>query len=143
MGDVAVFLSTTMQPHRRLNFYGDACLHVLYCLNCLSKDLDFDKHAEIDLSRLQEDLLGLFRKSLGYVPAQVKTQWEENGILRATLKLPVHNELGLSLYPNDVLRLKVEINYHKRVAVLKNTPSCCMDILRDPHQKTALKNAVQ
>jgi hypothetical protein len=41
-------------------------LPYLYCTTSnhfVYKDLDFDKHAEIDLSRLQEDLLGLFRKS--------------------------------------------------------------------------------
>jgi predicted nucleotidyltransferase component of viral defense system len=108
--------------YRRLNFYGGTCLHVVYSLNRLSEDLDFDNTAGVDLSRLADDLAGLFRKSLGYAPAEVKSQQGENGILRVTIKLPVLNELGLSSHRNEALHLKVEVSHHKQVAVLQNTP---------------------
>jgi predicted nucleotidyltransferase component of viral defense system len=108
--------------YRRLNFYGGTCLHVLYELNRLSEDLDLDNQAGIDLFHLKEDLLNLFRKNLGYPPAQVSTQRGEGGVLRITLKLPVLGEMGLSPHENEALHLKVEISHHKQVAELQNTP---------------------
>jgi predicted nucleotidyltransferase component of viral defense system len=37
--------------YRHLNFYGGTCLHVMYGLNRLSEDLDFDNSAGIDLNQ--------------------------------------------------------------------------------------------
>jgi nucleotidyltransferase AbiEii toxin of type IV toxin-antitoxin system len=108
--------------YRRLNFYGGTCLHVVYALNRLSEDLDFDNSTGIDLSSLFDDLMGLFRASLGYAPVEIKSQQNENGILRLTVKLPVLNELGLSPYRNEALHLKVEISHHRQTAILRNTP---------------------
>jgi predicted nucleotidyltransferase component of viral defense system len=108
--------------YRRLNFYGGTCLHVVYGLNRLSEDLDFDNSRAIDLSGLQEDLMGLFQRYLSYEPVEIKPQKSGNGILRLTVKLPVLNELGLSPYPNEALHLKVEISHHRQTAVLHNTP---------------------
>lgn len=108
--------------YRRLNFYGGTCLHVIYELNRLSEDLDFYNSAGIDLSSLADDLIALFRKSLGYQQIEIKPQQGDGGILRLTLKLPVLNELGLSPYPNEALHLKVEVSHHKQVALLQNTP---------------------
>ena len=106
--------------YRRLNFYGGTCLHVVYDLNRLSEDLDFDNMAGTDLSALADDLAGLFRKV--QTPAEVKSQRGENQILRLTVKLPILNQLGLSIHPNEALHLKVEISHHRQTAVLQNTP---------------------
>ena len=108
--------------YRRLNFYGGTCLHVVYGLNRLSEDLDFDNGAETDISRLADDVLGLFQRSLGYAPAEVKSRQGENGILRVTIKLPVLRALGLSPHPSEALHLKVEVSHHKQAAVIQNTP---------------------
>ena len=108
--------------YRRLHFYGGTCLHVVYGLNRLSEDLDFDNSAGIDLSTLGNDLTGFFHKSLGYAPAEIKSQMSENGILRLTVKIPVLNEMGLSPYRNESLHLKVEVSHHKQTAILRNTP---------------------
>jgi len=108
--------------YRRLHFYGGTCLHVVYALNRLSEDLDFDNSDGIELGTLADELAGLFRTSLGYAPAEIKSQKSENGILRLTLRLPVLNELGLSPYRNESLHLKVEISHHRQIAVLRNTP---------------------
>jgi hypothetical protein len=108
--------------YRRLNFYGGTCLHVVYELNRLSEDLDFDNGAEVDLTSLGEDLLGLFQITLEYEPAEVKVHWGESGILRSTLKLPVLNALQLSRHYNEALHLKVEVSHHKQIAVIQNTP---------------------
>ncbi len=108
--------------YRRLNFYGGTCLHVVYGLNRLSEDLDFDNSGGVDLSGLPEDMTGLFRKSMGYEAVEIKSQRGENDILRVTIKLPVLNELGLSPYRNEALHLKVEVSYHKQIAVLQHTP---------------------
>jgi predicted nucleotidyltransferase component of viral defense system len=108
--------------YRRLNFYGGTCLHVVYELNRLSEDLDFDNSAGVDLASLPDDLTGLFRKSLSYAPVEIKSQRVENEILRITIKLPVMNELGLSPYRNEALHLKVEVSHHKQIAELHNTP---------------------
>lgn len=108
--------------YRRLNFYGGTCLHVVYGLNRLSEDLDLDNSAGLDLSRLPDDLLAFFHKSLAYPEAVVKTQQGESGILRFTLKFPLLNALGLADHPDEALHLKIEISSHPQTAVIAKTP---------------------
>ena len=60
--------------YRRLNFYGGTCLHVVYGLNRLSEDLDFDNSQGIDLSDLADDLVALFRRTYGYAETIAKSQ---------------------------------------------------------------------
>ena len=108
--------------YRRLNFYGGTCLHVLYELNRLSEDLDFDNSAGIDLTGLPDDLIGLFRNSLGYEPVEIKAQRGGNDVSRITIKLPVLSELALSPYRAEALHLKLEISRHRQAAVLQTTP---------------------
>ena len=40
--------------YRRLNFYGGTCLHIIYNLNRLSEDLDFDNGENLDGSHESE-----------------------------------------------------------------------------------------
>ncbi len=108
--------------YRRLNFYGGTCLHVVYGLNRLSEDLDFDNQASLELSQLANDLVEYFHKSFGYRDASAKTQRGEGGILRVTVKFPVLNALGLSPHPSEALHLKVEVSQHEQVAVIQHTP---------------------
>jgi hypothetical protein len=110
-------------PHyRRLAFYGGTCLHVVYGLNRLSEDLDFDNSAGLDLDRLAPNLLQHFQKTYGYPEASAKLQEGEGGIARVTLKFPVLNALGLSSQPTEALHLKVEVSQHRQVAVIQRTP---------------------
>jgi len=108
--------------YRRLNFYGGTCLHVVYGLNRLSEDLDFDNGAGLDLGRLGMDLIEHFQKTQGYVDVTVKMQQGKQKILRVTLKFPVLSALGLSPRPTEALHLKLEISHHVQVAVLRHTP---------------------
>jgi predicted nucleotidyltransferase component of viral defense system len=108
--------------YRRLNFYGGTCLHVVYGLNRLSEDLDFDNQSGLELGYLANDLVEYFRKSFGYGDVSAKAQRGEGGILRITLKFPVLNALGLSPYPSEALYLKVEVSHHEQVAVIQHTP---------------------
>ena len=110
-------------PHyRRLNFYGGTCLHVVFNLNRLSEDLDFDNTANLDLSPLADDLVGMFQNVLGYAGTIAKSQRSAQGILRVTIKFPLLKDLGLSAYPNESLHLKVEISHHQQVAEIQHTP---------------------
>ena len=108
--------------YRHLNFYGGTCLHVVYGLNRLSEDLDFDNQTSLELGHLAADLAEYFQKSFGYGEASAKTQRGEGGILRVTLKFPVLNALGLSPHPSEALHLKVEVSQHEQVAVIQHTP---------------------
>jgi predicted nucleotidyltransferase component of viral defense system len=108
--------------YRRLNFYGGTCLHVVFNLNRLSEDLDFDNTANLDLSPLADDLVGMFQNVLDYSEAIAKSQRSAQGILRVTLKFPLLKELGLSAYPNESLHLKAEISHHKQAAEIQHTP---------------------
>lgn len=108
--------------YRRLNFYGGTCLHVVYGLNRLSEDLDFDNGAGLDLGRLGMDLQEHFQKTQGYSDVTVKMQQGKQKILRVTLKFPVLNALGLSPRPTEALHLKLEISHHVQVTVLRRTP---------------------
>ncbi len=108
--------------YRRLSFYGGTCLHVVYGLNRLSEDLDFDNQAGLDLSALADDLVGMFQHALGYADASAKPQQGAHGILRITLKFPILRDLGLSNHANETLHLKVEISHHHQMAVVLHTP---------------------
>lgn len=66
---------------------------------------------------LAADLTTLFRISLGYDSVEIKSQQAENGILRATIKMSVLNELGLSPHRNEAFHLKVEVSHHKQIGV--------------------------
>jgi predicted nucleotidyltransferase component of viral defense system len=108
--------------YRHLNFYGGTCLHVVYGLNRLSEDLDFDNQAGLELDPLANDLVEYFLRSFGVVKVSAKVQENESGILRITVKFPVLNDLGLSPHPSEALHLKVEISRHKQVANIQHTP---------------------
>jgi predicted nucleotidyltransferase component of viral defense system len=108
--------------YRHLNFYGGTCLHVVYGLNRLSEDLDFDNQSHLDLTDLAENLAQYFQKSFGYADASAKTQRGEGGILRVTVRFPVLNALGLSPHASEALHLKVEVSQHEQVAIIQHTP---------------------
>jgi predicted nucleotidyltransferase component of viral defense system len=108
--------------YRHLNFYGGTCLHVVFGLNRLSEDLDFDNHTHLDLPDLAEDLAQYFQKSFGYGDASAKMQRGEGRILRVTVKFPVLNALGLSPHASEALHLKVEVSQHEQVAIIQHTP---------------------
>ncbi len=108
--------------YRRLNFYGGTCLHVIYRLNRLSEDLDFDNSVGLDLSRLGMDLPTHFQKVFGYTAISAKEQTGEGGISRVTLRFPILNALGLSPQLNEALHLKVEVSQYNQVAVIQHTP---------------------
>ncbi len=113
--------------YRRLNFYGGTCLHVIYGLNRLSEDLDFDNTADVEIGQLSADLAGHFRKTFGYTEVSTKVQegagagtWP--GIYRVTLRFPLLNALGLSPHASEALHLKVEVSQHHQTAVIQRTP---------------------
>ena len=108
--------------YRYLNFYGGTCLHVVYSLNRLSEDLDFDNRAGLDLEPLADNVVQYFHKSFGNADVSAKFQEGEGGILRVTIKFPVLNALGLSPHPSEALHLKVEVSQHEQVAVIQRTP---------------------
>ena len=108
--------------YRSLNFYGGTCLHVVYGLNRLSEDLDFDNRTGLNLSQLAPDLAFYFQRIFGIADAATKVQQGAGGILRVTIKFPVLNALGLSLRVNEALHLKVEVSQHDQVAVIQHTP---------------------
>jgi hypothetical protein len=108
--------------YRRLNFYGGTCLHVLYGLNRLSEDLDFDNRADLDLSHLGADLAQHFQQAFAYPQVGVKIQQGAGSIFRTTLKFPLLVDLGLSSNPSEALHLKVEVSQHMQEAVIQHTP---------------------
>ena len=108
--------------YRRLNFYGGTFLHVIYCLNRLSEDINLDNSQGVELDNFGEDLLHHFHKFLGYRDASLKQQESKQGIIRETLRFPVLHELGLSTHRDEMLHLKVEISQHHQVAIIKQTP---------------------
>jgi hypothetical protein len=75
--------------YRKLNFYGGTCLHIIYGLNRLSEDLDLDNSNQVDISKLDQDLLTYFRSNIGYADVTARTQVGERGIHRTTLKFPL------------------------------------------------------
>lgn len=110
------------QRYRHLNFYGGTCLHIIYSLNRLSEDLDFDNSAGVDMSALPDDLVMMFRRAYGYGETIAKAQRGENDILRVTLKFPLLHALELTSHLNESLHLKVEISHHRQIALIQHSP---------------------
>lgn len=108
--------------YRHLNFYRGTCLQVVYGLNRLSEDLDFDNSSGTDLTALVDDLSALFQKTYSYPATSVKRQESKQDILRITLRFPILNELGLSPHIREALHLKVKISHHQQTAVIQHTP---------------------
>jgi predicted nucleotidyltransferase component of viral defense system len=108
--------------YRKLNFYGGTCLHIFYGLNRLSEDVDLDNTVGVDLTNLENDLLGFYRSNIGYGDLTAKTQIGEWGVQRTTLKFPVLYALGLSSHPNEALHMKVEVSQHKQISIIRKTP---------------------
>ena len=108
--------------YRRLNFYGGTCLHVIFNLNRLSEDLDFDNNENLELASLENDLVDMFKNALGYEETIAKSQRSAQNILRVTLKFPLLKDLRLSAHSNESLHLKVEISHHEQVAEIQHTP---------------------
>ena len=108
--------------YRYLNFYGGTCLHIIYGLNRLSEDLDFDNSSGMDLDQLAVDLPHHFQRHYAYTQVSAKVQQGEGGIYRVTLKFPVLYELGLSTRPAEALHMKIEISHHRQIAVIQHTP---------------------
>lgn len=108
--------------YRRLNFYGETCLHVVYGLNRLSEDLDLDNQAGLDVSALARDVALYFQRSFDYGDAATKTQRGAGGILRVTAKFPVLSALGLTSHTDEALHLKIEVSPQTQVAIIQHTP---------------------
>jgi predicted nucleotidyltransferase component of viral defense system len=108
--------------YRHLIFYGGTCLHVIYGLNRLSEDLDFDNSAHLNVSQLGPDLVQHFQNFFGYQSISAKVQEGMGSILRVTLRFPILYEIGLSPHIEATLHLKVELSHHKQAAVIRNTP---------------------
>jgi len=71
-------------------------LHVMYGLNRLSEDLDFDDSVGTDLNQLAADLTHHFHTNYVYTQASAKIQQGEEGeggIYWVTLKFPVLYEV--------------------------------------------------
>ncbi len=108
--------------YRHLIFYGGTCLHVIYGLNRLSEDLDFDNSAHLNVTQLGPDLVQHFQNFFGYQNISTKVQEGMGNILRVTLRFPILYEIGLSPHIEETLHLKVELSHHKQAAVIRNTP---------------------
>ncbi len=108
--------------YRKLNFYGDTCLHIIFGLNRLSEDLDLDNSPGVNLADLDADLAAFFRSTIHYDEVNVRAQPGERNIQRILLKFPVYHELGLTSHADEALYLKVEISQHQQVAQIRKTP---------------------
>ncbi|MFH1564629.1 MAG: nucleotidyl transferase AbiEii/AbiGii toxin family protein [bacterium] len=90
-----------------LIFYGGSCARIIYDLNRMSEDLDFEADKNINFNELAEELKKHFSSDLKLNDKfSIK---KEKGINRIFLKFPVMNELGLSLHKDETLNIKVEI----------------------------------
>lgn len=107
--------------YRMLNFYGGTCVRVIYGLDRLSEDLDFDNTQEVDLATFPNDLVRYFHHTLGFVGATAKIQRGESSVMRVTLKFPVLHALGLSPLAGENLHVKIEVSTHKQTAVVETT----------------------
>jgi predicted nucleotidyltransferase component of viral defense system len=108
--------------YRKLNFYGGTCARIIYGLNRLSEDIDFDNTNQVDLSNFGEDLLKFCSTKMVQKDVTVHEQKGEFGVARWTLKFPILFELGLSNLEDEKLHLKVEVSNHFQTANILVTP---------------------
>lgn len=108
--------------YRSLNFYGGACARIVYELNRLSEDLDFDNTSKVDLSLLKNDLHSYFSGKLMQKDIDIHEQTGEWGVARWTIKIPVLYDLSLSEFEDEKLHLKIEVSSHKQISNTLMTP---------------------
>ncbi|MFH1192556.1 MAG: nucleotidyl transferase AbiEii/AbiGii toxin family protein [bacterium] len=90
-----------------LIFYGGSCARIMYNLDRMSEDLDFEADKSINFKELGEKLKKYFSEDLKLNDKfSIK---KEKGINRIFLKLPVMRELELSPHESESLNIKVEI----------------------------------
>lgn len=92
---------------KNLIFYGGSCARIIYDLDRMSEDLDFEADKNTDFNELAEELKKHFSEDLKLNDKfSIK---EEKGINRIFLKFPIMRELGLSQNESESLNIKVEI----------------------------------
>lgn len=102
------------KDYRKLVFYGETCLRVVYGLNRLSEDIDIDNKVKINLENFGNDLQKFVKGLLGG-EVIVHTQTGEGGISRFVIKMPILYELGLSPLKSEKLHIKVEVSSHNQI----------------------------
>lgn len=92
---------------KNLIFYGGSCARIIYNLDRMSEDLDFEADKNLNLNELAKELKNHFSSDLKLNDKfSIK---KEKGINRIFLKFPVMNELELSPHKDETLNIKVEI----------------------------------
>lgn len=109
------------RTYKQLNFYGGSCLRIIYGLNRLSQDLDFDNQNKVDTTQLKDDLNQLVIGKLQLSGSDVHHQGQ-SPIQRFTIRLPILYHLGLSPLSKEKLHLKIEISDHQQLSTTKKTP---------------------
>lgn len=90
-----------------LIFYGGSCARIIYDLDRMSEDLDFEADKNINFNELAEELKNHFSKDLKLNDKfSIK---KERGINRIFLKFPIMRELELSPNESESLNIKIEI----------------------------------
>jgi predicted nucleotidyltransferase component of viral defense system len=101
--------------YKKLKLYGGTCARIVYGLNRMSEDLDFDNSTQVNLSEFKQDLTTHFTGRLGVDGVEVKEQGLSSGVIsRFTLKLPILSQLGLSNLQNEKIHVKVEVSHHQQ-----------------------------
>ncbi len=109
--------------YKQLVFYGGTCARLIYGLNRMSEDLDFDKSAGVNLDHFAQDLQQHATSRLNLSGATVKVQGLQTGAIECfTLKLPILKELNLSPLSEEKLHVKVEVSSHKQQFQQQATP---------------------
>jgi len=91
-------------------FYGGSCLRIVYGLDRMSIDLDFEAGEKTDFLKLKKLLKKYFSADLKLGNKfSIKGEKKSKSVSRIFLNFPVMNEIGLSPHKDEVLNIRIDI----------------------------------
>lgn len=93
---------------KSLMFYGGSCLRILYGLERMSEDLDFEAKEGLNFELLKSGLERYFESDIQLKKVKISLN-KDGDIMRIFLVFPIMSEIGLSKHASETLQIKLEI----------------------------------
>lgn len=95
---------------KNMIFYGGSCLRIVYNLPRMSIDLDFEADEVTDFNKLKKSLEKYFSANLKLKDKfYIKGEKKGKNVNRIFLNFSLMNEIGLSAYKGEALKIRIDI----------------------------------
>jgi len=108
---------------KNMVFYGGSSLRVVYDLDRMSIDLDFEALTDLNIGELKKSLEKYFNSDIGLKGKfSIKGEKKNEFVNRIFLNFSLMNEIGLSPNKDEVLRVRIDIMLVSRSYLKKAKP---------------------